>query len=91
MNELEGVNEDRAVECLAAGKKLDIPNGLVMAIGGVAVTASLFAFFTGWFGVMQPQAQMTLCLSLFMILAFLLYPIGRKGWKEKLLVENGND
>lgn len=50
----------------------------------VAITFSLYQIFTGYFTQPRPQAHRSMHLAFALILIFLLHPLGRKSWRDKL-------
>lgn len=55
---------------------------LTFFIGTLTLSMVIILLFNGTFGAMEVRIFRSTILSFFLILAFLLYPIGRKSWKE---------
>ena len=73
-----------AIEATLNQEKLPVPRMLAAIIAVVAIVISIYFVFTGYFMPVQPRAQMLICLTLIMVLGFLLFPLGRKSWRDKL-------
>ncbi len=67
------------------GKKL--AKSTRVTAGAIAITSALlclFHIYTGQFSTIDIYAQRIFCVSLVLILAFFLHPLGRKSWREPL-------
>ena len=50
----------------------------------IAITFALYQIYTGHFNQPRPQAHRSIHLAFALILTFLIFPLGRKSWKDKI-------
>jgi TRAP transporter 4TM/12TM fusion protein len=55
---------------------------LAFFIGSLTLSMVIILLFNGTFGAMETRIFRSTILSFFLVLAFLLYPLGRKSWKD---------
>ncbi len=70
-------------EVLLSQKQLNMQTLVALFIAGVAITFALYQIYTGHFNQPRPQAHRSMHLAFALILTFLIFPLGRKSWKEK--------
>ncbi len=56
---------------------------LGILISGLAISFSLYQFFTGYFPAPQAHLHRSIHLNMLLILSFLLWPLGRKSWRDR--------
>ena len=71
-------------EYLMARQKLSGHSLVVFFIAAIAISFTLYQLFCGHFTMPRPQAHRATHLNLALILTFLIYPLGRKSWREPL-------
>lgn len=81
-NEVEKPVPDTAIGALAA-KDPRVFKPKAIAVATIGIMFTLFHLFTGFSGILEPYAQLTITLSVLMIFSILLHPLGRKSWYEK--------
>jgi len=72
-----------AVDALVARKPI-VPRVLAFFVAGFAVFFSFFHLYTGFLGMMNIYANLTLTVTGLMIITFLYYPTKRKSWNTPL-------
>ncbi|MFC1918186.1 TRAP transporter permease, partial [Chloroflexota bacterium] len=82
--ETQEANNDLAISAILDGKKLAVPFPFVVLVAVVGIFVSVYHLYTGWFSGIAPVAQEWTTLHSLMILAILLFPLGRKSWRDKL-------
>lgn len=78
------VSSISAVEAVITGRKLPAPRLLVVVVAALSVMVAVFHLYTAWFSSMPPIAQEWTTLHMIMILAFLVFPLKRRSWRDKL-------
>lgn len=71
-------------EAVLTDRKLTVPRALPIAMLCLSVMICIFHLFTGIFSGLSPYPQRLMTLSMFMVLGFLFYPLGRTSWSDKL-------
>lgn len=84
----EGINEEKIVEELIdkyeRGAKRKLKGLAYFIVKIIAISFSIFQFYTIGFGLFPPQIQRPLHVGFAMILIFLLYPVKKNFSKEKI-------
>ena len=73
-----------AIESLVQQEKVQLPKILLLVIAGTAISLSLLHLGTAAFCSMDLYFQTQFVLTLLVVLCFLLHPLGRKSWGDKL-------
>ena len=55
---------------------------LAFLIGSLTLSMVIILLFCGTFGALEVRTSRSTILSFFLVLAFLMHPLGRKSWKE---------
>ena len=72
-----------AVEQAVAKKPL-VSRILAITVAGFVVLFCFFHIYTGFFGMIDIYANLTMTVTLIMIVSFLYHPLGRKSWNDRL-------
>ncbi len=72
-----------AVEALVDAES-KVPKALSFFVAGFASLFAFFHLYTGFFGMMEIYANLTMTVSLLLIIGFLYHPLGRKSWSDPL-------
>lgn len=56
---------------------------LGILISGLAISFSLYQFFTGYFPSPQAHLHRSIHLNILLVLSILLWPLGRKSWRDR--------
>ncbi|EAQ02302.1 hypothetical protein OB2597_19506 [Pseudooceanicola batsensis HTCC2597] len=77
-------DKDTATDAFASGQALPVPTWLVALIIAVSLGTAMYHLLGGLFGTAEAFRHRTTHITLFLVLAFLFYPLGRSGWREPL-------
>lgn len=84
----ENLNEEKIAEELLdkyeRGAKRKLKGSAYLVVKIIAITFSVFQFYTIGFGLFPPQIQRPLHVGFAIVLIFLLFPINKKVSKEKI-------
>lgn len=81
---VDRAEDNNATDALASGRVLGAPTWLVALIVAVSLGAAAYHLLGGLFGTAEAFRHRTTHITLFLVLAFLFFPLGRKSWKEPL-------
>ena len=71
-------------DVLMAQRKFTLQTLSFFILALIAITFSLYQIFTGYYIQPRPQAHRSIHLAFALILTFLVFPLGRKSWRDKL-------
>ena len=75
---------DNATDLWTSRCRLSVPTWLVALIVAVSLGTATYHLLGGLFGTAEAFRHRSTHITLFLVLAFLFYPLGRKSWKEPL-------
>jgi len=80
----KGVERQTVIfDWLLTQKRMSWLMALGILISGLAISFSLYQFFTGYFPAPEAHLHRSIHLNILLILSFLLWPLGRKSWRDK--------
>ena len=71
-----------AVDAFLSGERLGVPKSFAAIVAAFLVGAAIYHIFGALFGTPEALTHRTVHVSIFLILAFLFNPLGRKSWSE---------
>ncbi|WP_238373340.1 TRAP transporter permease [Heliomarina baculiformis] len=73
-----------ATDAYVSGQALPVPTWLVAIIIAVSLGTAMYHLLGGLFGTAEAFRHRTAHITLFLVLGFLFFPLGRSDWQEKL-------
>lgn len=75
---------ETATDAYVSGQALPVPTWLVAIIIAVSLGTAMYHLLGGLFGTAEAFRHRTAHITLFLVLGFLFFPLGRSNWQEKL-------
>jgi len=75
---------ETATDAYVSGQALPVPSWLVAIIIAVSLGTAMYHLLGGLFGTAEAFRHRTAHITLFLVLGFLFFPLGRSDWQEKL-------
>ena len=80
----KGVGQQTGIfDWLLTQKRMSWLMVLGISISGLAITFTIYQFLTGYFPAPQAHLHRSIHLNMLLILGFLLWPLGRKSWRDR--------
>jgi TRAP transporter 4TM/12TM fusion protein len=74
---------DGVVDSLLFGDKLPIPTPVVLLLAAFTVGAAIYHLFVALYGTPEALTHRTTHVTIFLILAFIFYPLKRGSWRDR--------